>query len=304
MIPLDDYPSLALFARVVHHRSFSAAAREAGIAKSAVSRRVAQLERTLGVALLHRSTRSLSVTDEGLRVYEHCANLFAAAAAAEQAAGAGGSAVRGVLRVNAPVTLSQMHLTRALTSFLERHPGVEADLSADDRMVDVVEGGFDVVVRVGRLADSSLSVRKLATDRLVVSASPDYVARHGAPSSPADLVQHECLHYALVPRAAEWRFRGEHGPIAVPTRGRFTSTDGLSLREAALAGAGLVVVPLFMVARDVAAGRLALVLEGARRAAIGIHAVTANRAHAAPRARAFIDHLVKYFGRPDWITSD
>jgi DNA-binding transcriptional LysR family regulator len=301
MIRLDDYPSLALFARVVHHRSFSAAAREAGIAKSAVSRRIAELEKSLGVSLLRRSTRSLSVTDEGLRVYEHCANLLAAATAAEEAAQATSGAVRGVLRVNGPVTFSQMYLARAIALFLHRHPDVEVHLTTEDRFVDVVEGGFDVVVRIGRLADSALLARKLATDRLVVCASPAYLSERGTPSSPADLVHHECLHYALVPRGAEWRFRGANGAISVPTRGRLSSTDGTTLREAALAGTGLVVLPSFMVARDIAAGRLALVLEGARRAAIGVYAVTAHRTQAAPRTRAFVDFMAKHFGRADWM---
>jgi len=303
MLALDDYPSLALFARVVHHRSFSAAAREAGIAKSAVSRRVARLEQTLGVPLLRRSTRALSVTDEGLRVYEHCATLVAAASLAQEATAAAGGGVRGVLRVNAPVTFAQMFLARAIASFLRRFPEVEVHLSADDRMVDVIEGGFEVVVRIGRLADSALTARKLATDRLVVCASPAYLAERGVPASPEELVRHECLHYGLVPRAAEWRFRGSSGVLSIPTTGRLVSSDGTTLREAAVAGAGLVVLPSFMVARDVNEGRLTLVLEGARRAAIGIYAVTANQRHPPPRARAFIDFMAKYFGRADWMTT-
>jgi DNA-binding transcriptional LysR family regulator len=304
MLVLDDYPSLALFARVVHHRSFSAAAREAGIAKSAVSRRIARLEEALGVPLLRRSTRSLSVTDEGLRVYEHCAELVAAAAAAEEATASASGGVRGVLRVNAPVTFAQMHLARAIAGFLQRYPEVEVHLSVEDRLVDVIEGGFEVVVRIGRLTDSALTARKLASDRLVVCGSPAYLSARGRPSSPAELLGHDCLHYALVPRAAEWRFRGAGAPLSVPTRGRFISSDGTTLREAALAGAGLVVLPSFMVAGDLAEGRLELVLEGARGAPIGIYAITADRSRPPPRARAFIDFMVKYFARPDWMTGE
>ncbi|MFL5303947.1 MAG: LysR family transcriptional regulator [Polyangia bacterium] len=301
MIPLDDLPSLALFARVVDQRSFSAAAREAGMAKSAVSRRIAALERRLGISLLRRSTRALSVTDDGLRVYEHCAALLAAARAAEEAARAR-AGVSGSIRVNGPVTLSQMHLARAVAGFLHRHPEVEVNLFAEDRLVDVIEGGFDVVVRIGRLADSALRSRKLAADRLVVCASPEYLARHGAPTAPADLVHHECLHYSLVPRAAEWRFRATGGGVlSVPTRGRFSSSNGTVLREAALAGVGVVVLPLFMVAREVDARQLVLLLEGARRARIGIYAVTAGGPAVAPRTRALIDHLAHYFARPRWM---
>lgn len=300
MIPLEDLPSLALFARVVDHRSFSGAAREARIAKSAVSRRIAALERRLGIPLLRRSTRALSVTDDGLRVYEHCAALLAAAGAAEETARAR-TGVRGVIQVNAPVTLSQMHLGGAIADFLQRHPEVEVSLFAEDSLVDVIEGGFDVVVRIGRLADSSLRSRRLAADRLVVCGSPQYLARRGVPATPADLVHHDCLHYALVARAAEWRFRVPGGVLSVPTRGRFSSSNGTVLREAALAGVGLTVLPLFMVARDVEAGRLILVLEGARRARIGIYAVSAGRSAVAPRAKALVDHLAQYFSRPRWM---
>lgn len=299
MLAIDDLPSLALFARVVHHRSFSEAAREADMAKSAVSRRVARLEEALGVRLLRRSTRTLSVTDEGLRVYEHCVALVTAAAAAEEAAGGTRDAVRGTLRVNAPVTFAQMHLARAVAAFLLENKEVEVHLSTEDRFVDVVEGGFDVVVRIGRPSDSALVARKLASDRLVVCASPDYLARAGTPESPQDLVRHNCLHYGLVPLAAEWRFR-DAGGAGLPVRGNLVATNGTVLREAALGGLGLAVVPSFMVAPDVAAGRLRLLLEGSRKAEIGIFAVTAHRTHAPARVRAFLDFLTRYFARVRW----
>ena len=292
MIPVDQIASLALFARVVQHRSFSAAAREAGLAKSAVSRRIAELERALGVRLLHRTTRSLSLTEEGVRIHEHASNVVTAADAAQDVAGIATGAVRGTLRLNATVAFSQLYLAAAVARFLALHREVEAHLSTDERLVDVVEGGFDVVIRIGQLTDSSLVARRLATDRLVVCGSPEYLARAGTPRVPADLLQHACLHYALVPRGAEWRFRQGGRAIEVATRGALSCTDGLSLREAVLAGAGLAVVPSMLVADEVAAGRLRLVLEGARRAEIGIHAVTAHRTQIPPRVRALLDFLL------------
>ena len=295
MIPVDQVASLALFARVVHHRSFSAAAREAGLAKSAVSRRIAELEEALRVRLLHRTTRSLSLTEEGERVHAHARAMVDAADAAQEVAGLATGAVRGTLRLNATAAFSQLYLARAMSAFLALHPEVEVHLSTDDRMVDVVEGGFDVVFRIGRLADSTLLSRRLATDRLVVCASPEYLARAGTPRQPADLLQHSCLHYSLVPRSAEWRFRQGSRTLDVSTRGPFSATDGLTLREAVLAGAGLAVVPSMLVAADVEAGRLQLVLEGARRAEFGIHALTAHRTHAPPRVRALLDFLVAHF---------
>jgi DNA-binding transcriptional LysR family regulator len=297
MIELDDYASLALFARVVHHSSFSAAAREAGIAKSAVSRRIAKLEETLGVRLLRRSTRSLAVTDDGLRVFEHCATLVSSATAAQEAAEARSGVVRGTLRVNAPVTFAQLYLARAVAAFLPAHTGLEVQLSTDDQLIDVIEGGFDVVVRIGRLADSGLVARRLARDRLVVCAAPSDLATRGEPQRPEDLSSHNCLHYALVERDAEWRFR--KAPSS-PTRGNFTTGNGTVLREAAVAGLGIAVLPSFMVVREVQQGHLRLILEGARRAEIGIYAVTAHRSHAPARTRAFLDFLTTYFANPEW----
>ena len=295
MVALDDVASLALFARVVHHRSFSAAAREAGIVKSAVSRRIAKLEARFGVRLLQRSTRRLSVTEEGRRLYEHAASIVAAATTAEEAVGATAE-VRGTLRVNAPVSFAQRYLVPAIAGFLGEHPQVEVELTTDDRLVDVVESGFDVVVRIGRLADSGLTARKLAKDRLVVCAAPAYLAARGEPRSPADLAQHECLHYGIVRRADEWSFRG----VVPPVRGRFAATNGGVLVEAAKAGLGLLVAPSLLVSDELSAGRLRLVLEGARRAEIGVYAVMSHRRHAPARTRAFVDYLAKHFARPAW----
>ncbi|MGZ3445733.1 MAG: LysR family transcriptional regulator [Myxococcaceae bacterium] len=291
MTPVDQVGSLALFARVVQHRSFSAAAREAGLAKSAVSRRIAELERALGVRLLHRTTRTLSLTEEGVRVHEHARALVASADAVQDVVGVATGAVRGTLRLNATGTFSQLYLTSAVVRFLALQPEVEVHLSTDDRLVDVIEGGFDVVFHIGRLTDSSLVARRLGTDRLVVCASPEYLARAGTPRVPADRLRHACLHYALVSRAAEWRFRQGNRTLEVSTRGAFSCTDGLSLRAALLAGAGLAAVPSMLVAEDVAAGRLRLVLEGARHVEFGIHAVTAHRTHVPPRVRALLDFL-------------
>lgn len=294
-VTLDDLPSLALFAGVVERRSFSAAAREAGIAKSAVSRRIAELERKLGVRLLQRTTRALSVTDEGLAVYEQCAVLVGAAHAVEDVVSGSTGVVRGTLHVGAPVTFAQMYLASAVAGFLREHPAVKVRLTTDNRVVDVVEGGYDVIVRIGRLADTSLHAKKLAEDRLVVCGSPEYLERAGSPESPGDLLQHNCFHYDLVSFGAEWRFKRRGAPFARPVPGNFTADDGTLLREAALAGLGLAVVPSFMVTRDVAEGRLRLVLEGARRARIGIFAMTAHGAHPPPRVRAFLGFLARYF---------
>jgi DNA-binding transcriptional LysR family regulator len=297
---LEQIVDLALFARLVDARTFSEAARRTGIAKSAVSRRIALLERRLGVQLVRRSSRSLEVTSDGARFYEHCAQVLAAARAAEAAVSGAGVAMGGRVRVSAPVTFSHMHLAGAIAAFQLDHPEVDVQLVADDRLVDAVAGEFDLVVRVTRLDDGAFVARRLASDRLVVVGAPGYLDARGRPTRAEELVHHNCLCYSLVEASAEWRFRAADRKVIPVVRGSFSSNDGAALREAMLAGLGLAVLPFFMVSRDVAAGRAELVLEGLRRAEIGIYAVVSSARGLPLRVRALIEHLQRRFARPDW----
>ncbi|MBS2022941.1 MAG: LysR family transcriptional regulator [Deltaproteobacteria bacterium] len=297
---LEHIVDLALFARLVDARSFSEAARQTGIAKSAVSRRIALLEKRLDVQLVRRSTRALHVTADGARFYEHCVKVLAAARAAEDAVSNAAVSMRGRIRVNAPVTFSQLHLAAAIASFQLLHPEVEIELVTSDRLVDASAGEFDLVVRITRLEDGSYVAKKLASDRLVVVASPGYLARAGRPLRPEDLVHHNCLRYTLLDASAEWMFRGaDKRPVTVG-RGNFATTDGSALKAAMLAGLGLAVLPHFMIAREVAAGRAELVLEGLRRAEIGVYAVVSSARRLPARVRALIEHLQLRFARSDW----
>jgi len=295
--PIETLPSMALFAEVVRTRSFSEAARRAGLAKSAVSKRIAALEERLGVRLLVRTTRKLSLTQEGMRFYEHCAALVDAADAAEEALSGASQLARGKLTVNAPVSFAQLALATPIAAFLQQYSEIEIEVSTDNRVIDVVEGGFDVTIRVARLEEGTFVARKLAEDRLVMCAAPSYLARRGEPRTPDDLARHNCLHYALVPRAAEWRFHGDDGPYVVGAAGSFTTNDGTVLAQAAVAGIGIVVLPSFMVARELADGRLVSVLDAHRRGRIGVYAVFGARKQLALRTRLFVDHLAKHFAR-------
>jgi DNA-binding transcriptional LysR family regulator len=297
---LDHVADLALYARVVEHRSFSEAARRSGIAKSAVSRRIALLEARVGVQLLRRTTRSLHVTAEGARFYVHCAQILASARAAEDEIAGADTRLRGRVRISAPVTFGQMHLAAVLAAFQLEHPDVELQLVTDDRLVDVVGAGFDLVLRIARLKDASFVAKRLAKDRLVVVGSPAYLQRVGRPTTPEDLVHHNCLHYDLVPLPAEWKFRGADRRSMLAVKGNFTATDGTVLREAAIAGLGLAVLPLFMVSAEVHAGRLELVLDGVRRAEIGIYAVVSATRGLPLRVRTLLEFLVRAFARADW----
>jgi DNA-binding transcriptional LysR family regulator len=295
--PLESLPSMALFAEVVRTRSFSEAARRAGLAKSAVSKRIAQLEERLGVRLLMRSTRKLSLTQEGMRFYSHCAALVDAADAAEEALSGASQVARGRLVVNAAVSLAQLQLAAPIAGFLAQHPEVEVEVNTDNHVVDPVEGGFDVAVRVARLVEGSFVARKLAEDRLLICAAPAYLARHGEPRTPEELARHNCLHYSMVPRELEWRFHGDEGPYVVGATGSFSTNDGTLLAQAAVAGIGLAVVPSFIVARELADGRLVTVLPSHRRGRVGVYAVVGARKQLALRTRLFIDHLAKHFAR-------
>jgi DNA-binding transcriptional LysR family regulator len=294
--PTADPTTLLLFAAIVRTGSFSAAARSMGVVKSSVSKRITALESGLGVKLLRRTTRKVVPTSEGLRVYEGAALLSEAFTAAERALDRAASGDTGVIRMSAPVTLSQMFLAPLLKSFLDASPGITIDLVTEDRFVDVVTGGFDLVVRVGRLPDGDYTARKLATSRNVVCGSPEYLARAGTPKTPADLAVHNCLRYGLMAAETEWRFRG----VGSSASGNLVVSDGTVLREAALAGMGLAVLPTFMVAEELATRRLVAVLEGARRGEFGLYAVHADGPKLAQRVRRLVDHLARAFASPRW----
>jgi DNA-binding transcriptional LysR family regulator len=295
-----DVLSMVLFARVVEARSFTAAALQLGVSKSVVSARLSALEARLGMRLLHRTTRKLSLTPEGLAFYEHCARITAEAdAAAATARGAAKDPI-GVLRVNAPVAFAQMYLAEPIGSYLERHPKTRVELVLTDRLVDLVEDGIDVAVRVSaRLRDSSLVARKLATDRSLVCAAPSYLAKHGTPDKPADLLHHACLRYALLKASDEWRFKDGGASFSVPVEGRLSVADGATLRESAVAGLGIAVLPSFMVAPELRAGRLVEVLGGYSFVRLSVHALTLP-GERGPKVKAFVDGLAKWFGVARW----
>lgn len=293
-LPLDDLPAMALFAQVARLASFSAAAREAGVVKSVVSKRIAALEGRLGVRLLMRTTRKLVLTSEGLAFYEHCAALVAAARAAAESVGEARSE-RGTIRVNATGAFAIPYLTRAITAFLLGREGVDVHLVTDERFVDLGEGGADVLVRVSRKLRGSAVVRRLATDRLRVVAAPSYLARAGEPTSPSDLVHHNCLRYSHMTASEEWQLRQGDRHVPVPVTGNFTAADPSILREAALAGLGLAVVPNMLVAHDLAAGRLTSVLEAHANIPLGIHVLLPHRTQLPARTRAFVDFLSRHF---------
>ncbi len=271
-----------------------------------MNRRITLLERRLGGTLMRRSTRALRLTTDGARLYEHCARVLAAAEGADLAMSGAGDALRGLVRIGAPVAFSQMFLARTFVSLARQYPDIELQLVTNDRFDDALTTDLDVIVRITRLREGDFVAKRLATDRLVIAGAPSYLARRGRPEQPEDLALHDCMHYTLVDFAAEWRHRGKDrapiAPIAPTAKGRptFSTNDGTVLKRSMLEGMGLAVLPFFMIAADVAEGRAELVLEGKRAAEIGIYAVVPTVRGLPKRVRAVIDHLRRYFARDDW----
>jgi DNA-binding transcriptional LysR family regulator len=291
---LDDLNALVAFVRVVDARSYSAAARQAGATTSALSKRVAKLEGALGVRLLERTTRRLAPTEAGAAFYERCLRVLDELGEAERAATRLGGGARGTLRMSAPVIFGELHVAPLVPRLLERHPGLGADLWLSDRYVDLVDEGFDLALRIGRLADSSLAARRLGAVPAVVCASPAYLERRGVPRRPDDLAGHECLRYSLAGAGREWRLRGPDGrERAYAAAGRCSLNHGGAMREIALAGGGLAQLPLFLVAEALAAGRLRAVLDDYRPPDFGIYAVHPAGRAPSPKVRAAVDFFAE-----------
>lgn len=297
----DDILGMTYFARVVEARSFSDAARALGVSKSAVSARVAKLEERLGVQLLHRTTRRLALTADGVRLYERCARVVAEADEAAEI-GAGAAAVpRGTLRVSVPSGLAQAHLTKAISEFVRAHPAVRVDLRVSDHVPDPTMDQHDVAIVVAaRLSDSGLTTRKLAALRMTVCASPEYLRRKGIPFRPQDLVLHDCIAHTIRQGTDDLRFETDEGDVSMASLSRLLVDDVRILREAALAGLGVAMLPEVLVAGDVAQGRLHPVLADFTTIEHGVHVLHPHGRLPPASVRAFLEHLAASFRGDPW----
>lgn len=301
---MNDLSGIAVFAAVVEEGSFTKAGARLGVSKSAVSKQVTRLEERLGAQLMNRTTRRLSLTEVGQAFYERCRRIVAEAEEAELAVTRLQESPRGVLRISAPVSFGIEHLAGALPEFMARYPEVQIDIECADRTVDLVEEGFDMAVRIGRLKDSSLIAKRIAGARQAVVASPDYWAAHGMPAHPRELTEHVCLTYSYLQTAQNWQFRDPDGGdiISVPVRGPMHANNGHMLAEAAAAGHGVIFSPTFLCRRYLREGALVPALVEYERepmGAVGIHAVYPPNRHLSAKVRAFIDFLVARFAGPE-----
>lgn len=291
-----DLNDLYLFARVVEHGSFTAAGRAAGLTTSRVSRRIADLEGRLGVRLLHRTTRKLALTPIGEQYYQHCRALVSEAEAAAEVVEQVQAVPRGRVRVTCPALTAQSVLGPIVTDFMRQCPEVRVSLAASDRVVDLIDEGFDVAIRFRALPleDSSLVARTIGESRAFLVASPTLLEGYGRPALPADLARFPSLGKSRHDAGYVWQLTGEHGEnAAIPYRPRLDSDDWLVLKHAALAGLGLVAMPDEMCQADIDAGRLEIALPDWRLPGSSLHIVYPSRRGLIPAVRAFIDFVAE-----------
>lgn len=299
---MDMFRQLEAFHAVVQAGSFVGAAERLGISKAAVSRLVLELEARLHTRLLHRTTRRLSLTDTGADYAERSRHILEDLEQANAAASAGAVRVAGTLKINAPLTFGNLHLAPLWGEFLKLHPDVELDVTLTDRVVDLVEEGFDLAVRITRQPDSSLVSRQIATDHMLLCASPAYLARHAPIQKLQDLQAHSVMAYSWWSGGDQWVLRdAADAEQRVTTHARLRANSGDTCRAAALADQGVIYQPGFLVADDIRHGRLLQLLPQLRGAPIAIHAVYPTRKHLPGKVRAMVDFLVSAFQIPAWL---
>lgn len=297
---MDRFEEMRTFAAVVDAGSFVRAAEALQVSKTAVSRLIADLESRLAVRLLHRTTRRLSLTVEGEAFHARCKELLAGVDEAEAEVTAGAGEAVGQLRLNVPVSFGLMHLAPLWSAFLQQQPKVMLDVTLSDRIVDLVDEGYDLAVRIARLPTSSLVSRKLSTTRLVLCASPEYLRRHGTPADPPEIAAHTVFSYTLLATGEQWSFEGPQGPVSVKVAPRMRSNSGDTCCAAALQHQGLVLQPTFMVCEHLRSGALVEVLPQYCSIELGVYAVYASRKHLTPKVRVLIDFLVEAFRHRRW----
>ncbi|MEX2515799.1 MAG: LysR family transcriptional regulator [Gammaproteobacteria bacterium] len=302
---MDKLTSLQVFSHVARGGSFAAAARDMNMSRAMVSKHVMQLESDLGVRLLNRNTRQVSLTEAGAEYLERLGHILAELDDAELALTTLNTEPRGLLRLNAPPSFGAFHLVPLLAEFMQAYPNVHVEMKLTDRAADVVEEGFDLAIEVGRLADSSLVARVLAHSRLVICGSPDYLRKHGTPQTPEDLANHNCLTSSRFPPRDEWPLRSPDGDRLHKVSGTFRSNIGDAVHRMAVQGLGLTMLPTYMVGQDLKKGRMQAVLTEYEPTPYMIAALYPDRRYLPAKVRSLMDFLVEKIGpEPYWEAWD
>jgi DNA-binding transcriptional LysR family regulator len=289
---------LKLFVRLAITNNISLAGRELGVSPAVASAHISKLEEELGVRLVHRTTRKVSLTEEGVAFLPHAEEVLASIEAARASVGSGDALPKGTLRVTAPSSFGRMHLMPALNGFLSRYPDLVIDLRLSDSIVDLVEGGFDIAIRNANLKNSTLIARKLASDNRIVCASPDYLAKFGEPSSPHDLRDHQCINLIGL---ESWIFNTPDGQVSIKTTGSFRTDHGEAVRDACANGIGVAISSTWSVYEHLERGKLVQILRDYPLVSeAAIWAVYPSSRLLAAKVRVFIDYFTECYGSPPY----
>lgn len=298
---MDKLTSIRVFLQVARSGSFSAAAQQLRISKAMASKHVSSLERQLGVRLLNRTTRHLSLTDAGLIYRDRVQGIMEALEETELSTARLSSEPTGTLRIMAPTSFGSFHLTRAVAEYRQIYPRISIDLIFASHTPDFIGEGLDLAIQTGELKDSNLVARKLTQSRQVVCGAPDYLARHGIPERPADLERHNCLLFTPRSPAGVWTFNGAEGVYTQRVHGDVSANTGDALRIAAIQGCGLIQLPTYILGLDIKAGRLKVLLEQFEPPARPIYAIYLHRAYLSAKVSTFVEFLYKlYQPAPYW----
>jgi DNA-binding transcriptional LysR family regulator len=294
---MDKFDSLRAFTQVVDSGGFAAAAREMGVSRSVVNKLVIALENELGVQLLHRSTRVVTPTETGLAFYERCVEILASLEAAERSITQLHEEPKGRLRVNAPMSFGTMYLAPALADFLVQYPELQVQLTLSDRFIDPIEEGFDVTVRIAEPQESaSLIMHSLTSVERILCAAPAYLEAHGTPGDLGELSQYSCLHYGQLAIANQWALIGPDGEYTISVSGVLCSNNGEVLKDAAVRGLGVTLLPTFIVAAELQQGTLQRVLPDYRGTELAIAVIYPVNRHLSTKVRLLVDFLKERFG--------
>ena len=298
----NTFSTIPIFVAVVECGSFSLAAEKLGVTKSAVSKRVTQLEDELGIRLLNRTTRKLSLTEAGKRYYDHVSQALALAQQGMDAVTELQGEPKGKLKITAPMSFGVLYIAPIIAEFLEQFPKVTIDLQLEDQMVDLIEGEFDLAIRIGNLPISNLVAKRLVNCKSVLCASPEYIKRNGSPKKPSDLIDHNCLVYSYFRGGSEWTFEQQHNELKVIPKGNFIVNNSEAIRRALIEGLGVGQLPTFLVSKDILSGKLQPIMTPYSLPEHAIYAVFPERKHLPHKVRAFMEFVADKLGRdkPIW----
>jgi DNA-binding transcriptional LysR family regulator len=300
---MDLLGPMQTFVRVVEAGSFTAVAAQLETTQPTISRQIAALEEHLGARLLTRTTRTLTLTDDGRAFYDHALRAIEAIGEAENAVGRRRSKPSGTLRIATPVVFGRLHIVPRLPAFLGRYPDVTIDLMMSDTFTDLAEQGIDLAIRVGEITDPGLIAKRIGMVRRVTVASPAYLKANGTPRAPADLSEHACIVYTRLSTGNRWVFESPAGPLAVEVKGRFRADNSEAVREGVLAGLGIAVIPTFAFSAEIESGKVKVLLKDHEPKQLPMHAVYPSRRFVPLKVRVMIDYLAHEFALDPRLTA-